>query len=390
MTWNSRFAVHFTRTLGCVVLLACTSPESILVGVPTVPDDVSAATKVVAGAVRVADSLLVVHAGRDAREIAKAGLPRDQSGLIGRNREWGQMYAARFQMGTGAALRMALTTASSADGARDAQLAMTGIEVGLQGMDAIGRPLTKLPLSVSMGREAAPIDIASGAAFYLGDACLGLLALEAAPERSVLVSTARRRELRAKLVHSIRWLTSQSSLLLDGDRSAPNRLLFDARAYLACGALADDSTIRAVSNLFIDKFRKSVTPAGWFLEANGWDTSYQAVSLDIGMDVAVLLAEGTTRTGLVTDLLRGSAWLVTRVAADGRVESRGNTRTCSGGEAFLDTPKSLALTSVVIGLARVAVIGAAPVDASSLDASRRVSGWARGNSGVNPCFEGIL
>lgn len=67
MTWNSRLAAHITRTLGCAVLLACNSPESTLVGVPTVPDDVSAATRVVANAVRAADSLLVVHAGRDAQ-----------------------------------------------------------------------------------------------------------------------------------------------------------------------------------------------------------------------------------------------------------------------------------------------------------------------------------
>jgi hypothetical protein len=142
--------------------------------------------------------------------------------------------------------------------------------------------------------------------------------------------------------------------------------------------------------MFVAEFRKSVTSGGWFLESDGWDTSYQAVSLDIGMDVTALLPAGATRDGLSVDLARGGAWLATRVAADGRVDSRGNTRTCSGGESSFGTPKTLAVPSVVIGLARVAVSGAGSVDDSLLGASRRVSGWARGSTGVDPCVEGIL
>ncbi|WP_353268324.1 hypothetical protein [Gemmatimonas sp.] len=228
--------------------------------------------------------------------------------------------------------------------------------------------------------------MASGAAFYLGDACIGLLALEAAPERDAIVPAARRRALRDRLVHSVRWLATQATLLMDGDRRAPNRLLFDARAYLACGWLAGDASIRAAADPFIAEWRRSTTPGGWFLEDDGWDTSYQAVSLDIGMDVAALLRTDAVRLALLADLVRGGRWLAGRVLPDGRVNSQGNARTCDGGESFLGAPKGLAVNSVVIGLARVAVSGGAAIDAGMLDASRRVSGWARRNPAVDPCY----
>jgi len=367
--------------------MACASAEPVPLTAPPTTGDIAASTRIVARAVRASDSLLMVFATQDARDIAQAGVPLDASGLIGRNREWGAMYAARFQLGTGAAFRVALTLMPVAD-APTARAALTGIEAGLQGMDTEGRLAARLPLSVSMGREAAPIDIASGAAFYLGDACLGLLSLEAAPERDAIATSERRGVLRARLVQSIRRLTSQSTVLLNGDRRAPNRLLFDARAYLACGTLADDNSIRSVADAFIAEWQRSVAVGGWFLEDDGWDTSYQAVSLDIGTDVATLMPTAV-RTALFADLTRGAGWLAARVLPDGRVESAGNTRTCGGGESFLGTPKSLAMTSVVIGLAKVAVVGTATVNASLLDASRRVSGWARRNAGVDPCFAGI-
>ena len=368
-------------------LLGCSSGANSPVGVPAVNAELPASARVLARDIRAADSLLLVHATRDVREIAQAALPRDASGLIGRNREWGAMYAARFQLGTGGALRIALTLPSSADSERDARAALIGVEVGLQDMHASGQLAANVPPSIAMGRSPAPIDIASGAAFYLGDACLGLLALDAAPARDAIASNERRKLTRTRLVQSASWLRTQANLLLNGDKQAPNRLLFDARAFLACGVLAGDSTLLATGMGFVAEFRRSVTPEGWFLEGTGWDTSYQAVSLDIGMDVVLLLPSGPVRTGLRDELRRGGIWLQSRVHPDGRVNSRGNARTCGGGESFLGTPKGLAVKSVVSGLVRVAVLGGPSVDSIMLDASRRVSGWARENGSSNGCFE---
>jgi hypothetical protein len=182
-------------------------------------------------------------------------------------------------------------------------------------------------------------------------------------------------------------LHAQSQILFDGDRNAPNRLLFDARAFLACGTIAEDASLRAAASQFVAEFVRSATSDGWFLEGGGWDTSYQAVSLDIGMDVVSLLPSGSARSELEASLGRGAAWLAARVLPDGRVDSQGNRRTCSGGESFLGEPKQVALTSVVLGLARVAVARSASADSGLLAASRLVSGWARANPGGNSCFE---
>jgi hypothetical protein len=379
-----------TTACSAALLAACSPHAPAPPELPTALTDISTGALVVARAVRAGDSLLIVHAARDSRDITQSALPRDNSGLIGRNHEWGEMYAARFQLGTGGALRVALTSPLAAPQLRrESQLALSGVEAGLQGMDAAGRLQARVPVSVSMGREATPVDVASGAAFYLGDACLGILALEASPDRDAIADAKRRQIVRAKLTRSARWLTTQSATLFDADQRAPNRLLFDARAFIACGVLADDSSARAAADVFLAEFGRSVAPGRWFIEENGWDTSYQAVSLDIGMDVVALLPAGPARESLAEDLVRGGSWLASRVRADGRVDSGGNTRTCAGGESFFGAPKTLALPSVVIGLARVAVLGTESLNLGLLGASRRVSSWARANPDANSCFEGI-
>ncbi len=368
--------------LTCSAWSACGVSERVEGVAPEAAAEIAPAARTAALALRHGDSVIVARMADDARAIAAAGLPRSSDGLIGGNRDWGAMYAARFQMGTGAALRVAL----QGGGTSDVLAAFGGIEVGLQCMAPSGALAARLPLTVSFGREPAPIDVASGAAFYLGDACLGLLALEADPARDRLVPAARRRAVRGELAVAARWLATQSTVLLAGDAGAPNRLLFDARALAGCGLLTDDATVRTAANTFVSAWQQLVDPAGWFNEGGGWDTSYQAVSLDIGMDVAMILPDGGPRASLLTGLRSGGAWLGARVRADGRVNNAGNRRTCEGGESFLGEPKSLALTSVVMGLAKVALIGGTgPADATLFDAARRVATWARANPMTDPC-----
>jgi hypothetical protein len=384
MQWR---AAYFA--VWCAAGLACASAESSPVVVPDAAPALSAETQRIALVLRAADSLLLVHAANDARDIASAAVPRSADGLIGRNREWGAMYASRFQMGTGQALRVALAMPASSVRLADAKAAFAGIAAGVQGMESSGRLPARVPITVSMGQDPAPVDIASGAAFYLGDACLGVLALEASSLAGTVATSVSRRELRGRLSQAIRWLVTQAPVLLAGDQHAPNRLLFDARAYQACGILADDSTVRSAAVPFLAAWNRTVSPAGWFMEGDGWDTSYQAVSLDIGMDVVTVLPSGASRDTLHAALVQGAQWLRARVLPDGRVASGGNTRTCDGGESFLGTPKQLALTSVVMGLSRVAVNSGRTINESFLEAAQRVSHWARQNPSADPCFSGV-
>jgi hypothetical protein len=328
-----------------------------------------------------ADRRFVVQFADMAPRLAVAGIPSPGERLIGRNRTWGEMYASRFQMGTGAAHRLMLAASRPSE----AQRAFDGVEVGFSTMESSGRLPARVPLTVSMGQTMSEADVASGAAFFLGDACSALLALAAAPEGPSIVPVGRQQLVQERALRSIAWLHTQAPLLLAADAAAPNRLLFDARALLACTALSPDTVMRRSAELFVQRALDLQSPDGWFVEGGRWDTNYQAVALEIGADVHALLNDGAMRDRLRSALISGAAWLTVRVDAEGRVNSRGNRRTCGGGESFLGTPKSLSLSSVVTGLGRVTsavdnVFGAA-------DAVNRVFRWAVVNGERDPCFE---
>ncbi|NIR97581.1 MAG: hypothetical protein GWO03_05840, partial [Gammaproteobacteria bacterium] len=156
--------------------------------------------------------------------IADARLPREESGLLGRNREWGALYSPRFQMGAGHALRMTLVT-GRLEAARRAFLAL---KAGAGVIAPDGRIPSRLPAHVRSARALSSAEIVSAAAFYLGDACLGALALETAPAPDHVASPKARAQLRADLLRGARWLHAQRGMLLGFDRAAPNRLLLDA------------------------------------------------------------------------------------------------------------------------------------------------------------------
>lgn len=178
-----------------------------------------------AALVRRADSIFTNAFPNEAPRLTEAALPRQGEALIGRNREWGRMYAARFQMGTGSALRVALAAGRAAEARR----AFEGVEAGFSTIEANGRLPASVPLSFSLGAAPSETDVASGAAFFLGDACLGLLALEASPIAGEVASSERRERARARAARAITWLVDAAPLLAAGDAGAPNRLLFDAR-----------------------------------------------------------------------------------------------------------------------------------------------------------------
>lgn len=332
---------------------------------------------------READRLFHTRFPSEAPRLAIAGTPLPGERLIGRNRQWGEMYASRFQMGTGTAHRLLLAAGARAE----AQRALDGIKAGFSTMEPSGRLPARVPISASMGQAMSDADVASGAAFFLGDACTALLALATQPDGVSLIAASRQAELQAKAVRSAAWLHTQAPLLLAADAAAPNRLLFDARALLACTALAPDDALRRSAETFVQRALQLQSPEGWFVEGGSWDTNYQAVALEIGADVHAVMPGGSTRDALSASLVRGAGWLTARVDAQGRVNSRGNRRTCGGGESFLGTPKSLSLPSVVTGLGRVAAsVGDVP---GAVAAVQRVYQWAAANPEKDPCFERV-
>lgn len=121
----------------------------------------------------------------------------DDTGLIGRNRKWKALYSPRFQMGAGAALRITIAAGRPAEAAR----AFRAVEAGTE----VIRPNGSVPSTLPPHIKGTPSlsDIASGAAFFLGDACLGYLSTEASPFAEKIASRQRRIDVRKKLALAV-------------------------------------------------------------------------------------------------------------------------------------------------------------------------------------------
>jgi hypothetical protein len=317
---------------------------------------------------------------KEFQSFAGKGLPKDRSGLLGRNRKWGKLYSPRFQLGAGKALRITLV-AGDQDRARMAYL---GLKKGTEGIESSGYIKTTVPAPFARGRKLSAGDIASAAAFYLGDACLGITALETMDGANTIAGNGEINVVRKSLERGVNWLLSQSEILRNYDRRVPNRLLFDALAFQACGSLTSNEQAKKAASEFVEAAINLLNSEGYFLEGGGWDTSYQAVAINVGKD---LLLAGFDSKKLEETLYKAALWLANRVDSKGRVNSAGNKRTCEGGESFLGKPKKIALDEVIMSLVYLGVMNS---DQELLGAARRVSKWYVNSAGDDPCFAGEL
>ncbi len=300
----------------------------------------------------------------EVRLIAGQSAP-NQQGLSGQNKRYGRMVSARFQMGVGLLARLGVEVGD----ARLATSGLVGIEAGLATVDPNGVVVSAVPPDAPIGSTLKAQDVASAAAFFLGDACQGLSSLERAPAAWGL--QARLDAARATVARALPWLDAQEEVLRRADGQAPNRLLFDARAFSTCGAFARLPR-RPTAARFIDLALATQREDGVFVEGGGADTSYQGVAIAIGADL--LAADAAPCEALRAPVLRAALWLGGRVDSSGRINSTGNTRTCGGGESFLGRPKDLDLSHALRGLAAVAV---GSENAALLDVAKRVSRWAQ-------------
>lgn len=311
----------------------------------------------------------------------QASIPIDETGLLGRNREWGGLYSVRFQVGAGLATRVSL----AAGDLESASRAFLALEVGSSAVKDDGSIPSSFPDQPPFsGAQPGPTDIASAAAFFLGDACLALHALARSPRADDVASATRRQTVTDRLSRAVAWLNSQDSLLLAGDQYAPNRLFHDALAFQACGALGGDTTALALAAEFAERALAQFDPSGGFyVEGGGSDTNYQAVNVRVAVDL-LLAGLVARRAEIEAQLAPATGWCVERTTADGRVDSSGNTRSCGGCEVFLpgDPPKQLGLPEWFRALAWG---GGLLDDGEAWSAADRFVEWVSSNPTVS-CF----
>lgn len=297
-------------------------------------------------------------------EIFRNFLP-DSKGYVGRNKTYDQMLSPRFQEGVGSAAKFFLAI----DNLSSAEDYFRGVRAGTEGIDGTtGQVYSYLP--PDSHSTLGPSDYASAASFYLGDACSAAAALH----DTTAVS---------KLRLAAQWLLQQENargILAASDRAYTNRLLFDARAFIACGNLLSDSALILKGESFLELAKKNVQDDGVLLEGGGHDTSYQSVSVRNLFDI---ISESTGYCEIWLPIAtKATLWLHNRVRDDGTVDSSGNTRTCSGGEQIDGQPKLLSITKVFESLA---FFGTLFEDGGFVDSAKLVSGWYSANASVSPC-----
>ncbi|MBN9560605.1 MAG: hypothetical protein J0H14_07740 [Alphaproteobacteria bacterium] len=166
--------------------------------------------------------------------------------------------------------------------------------------------------------------------------------------------------LKPQLTRAMAWLAASRSELTRQDRHATNRLFFDALAFVLNGEILGDPSLRGIGESFIEAGLDNQRDDGTYNEHNGFDTSYQAVSI---LNVAGLLAHAPTprlKTRLTESLRRAIAWERARVSADGRIEVQGNARTGLGQEQFLGKAKDVNYAEVALAFLYAAIIEGDP------------------------------
>jgi hypothetical protein len=325
-----------------------------------------------------ADKIIAEKHRLEALAIAAPGGAIDASGLIGRNRHYGKMVSPRLQLGAGAALRVGLHA--------DHRMAFNGfraIEIGTRAIAANGEVVSVKPPDAPFGAALSTSDKASGAAFFMADACPALLALRASPSASALVESARVEEVTASIERGLRWLMRHADALQKVDARAPNRLLYDALAYHSCGVLTGNDAAKTLAKGFVARSLSKIRNDGAFVEQKGSDTTYQAVSVRLALDLLLTGYAEPDAAELNFAWQSGAIWLGNRIMADGRIDSTGNTRTCAGGESFLGTEKKVWPPGVYGALIYAAELTS---NADLIAAASRLSAWARANPRADPCF----
>ena len=175
-------------------------------------------------------------------------------------------------------------------------------------------------------------------AFFLYSYGYAYLLLEQYPR--YVESFERLKKYRGQAKSAMEWLAKNTDELYRQDNHAPNRLLFNAMAFMFNSKLTDLPKLNRIGHGFIQRALRSQTEEGIFIEKGGYDTSYQAVSI---LNLCLLffyVDDQKLREDMRLALQKGSFWLKGKINDNGKVSVAGNTRTGLGQEKLGSPPLS--------------------------------------------------
>lgn len=135
--------------------------------------------------------------------------------------------------------------------------------------------------------------------------------------------------LRPKIVRATEFVLSGYDGLVRRVGHTANRLFIAAKAIGMAGVLFDEDRYRVAARKLAALALERRDAGGVFIERDGRDSSYNAVSILMGQELALYLPSPE----LDAAFKRAMIWQLSRIAPDGEVLVEGNTRTGLGQES---------------------------------------------------------
>ena len=273
-----------------------------------------------------------------AAQLAKTNSP-NPSGAIGRNRNG--YFHVRFQRGMHHVADYALATKQ----VDIVDRFLTAVEYSLQRQLPSGDFELVIPDALRDQGKPSIADRASGVAFFASSLGLGLHALETndwfqtSPDCKRLRS--RLSTIKPRLRSTLSFLIEHERYLEAADQKAPNRLLFDAIAYITLGKLVNDNAAAKIGSTFADRALEQIDPHdGYFLEGGGFDSSYNGVATALALRLLMLDYHSEKLESICSEAI---SWQESRILASGEISTEGNSRVRPGksGESFLGRKKDV-------------------------------------------------
>lgn len=269
--------------------------------------------------------------------IASIDVPNND-GAMGRNKNG--YFHVRFQMGISSQADYAVYNNNS----QALEYAIKAIEYAFEHQLADGSFDLVVPADLA-NQSPTDADLASGVSFFLSSLGLALNNFDESNwYNSPAMTTYKDRVelLRPKIDNAAQWLLTKKDILETADQNAPNRLFINGLAFYSLGKWLSDENLKTVGVSFANLGISKKQSQGYFLEGDGWDSSYQGVALNVGFNLYSILPKNIDlKTELWNCLSCASDWQKSRILENGEISTQGNVRVYPGGESFLGQEKQV-------------------------------------------------
>jgi len=269
--------------------------------------------------------------------IASIDVPNND-GAMGRNKNG--YFHVRFQMGISSQADYAIYNNNT----QALDYAIKAIEYAFEHQLADGSFDYVVPADLA-NQTPTDADLTSGVSFFLSSLGLALNDFDESNwYNSLAITTYKDRVelLRPKINSAAQWLLTKKAILETADQNAPNRLFFNGLAFYSLGKWLNDENLKTVGVSFAYLGISKKKPQGYFLEGNGWDSSYQGVALNVGFNLYSIIPNNIDLKTVLWDCLScASNWQKSRILESGEISTKGNVRVYPGGESFLGQEKQV-------------------------------------------------